>query len=58
MNLCELKPDITVEQVLTSVGKAFLGQEHHLANGFTLVNPSDEWFPGECVFSANCTLQE
>lgn len=46
MNLSELQPNINVEQVLTSVGKAFLGQDHHLANGFTLVNPSDEWFPG------------
>ena len=46
MNLSEVKQDITVEQVLTSVGRSFLGHQHQLANGFTLVNPTDEWFPG------------
>lgn len=46
MNLSEMKPGITVEQVLTSVGRAFLGHDQALANGFTLVNPTDEWFPG------------
>lgn len=46
MNLSEMKTDISVEKVLTSVGRAFLGHQQQLANGFTLVNPTDDWFPG------------
>ncbi|KAK3870157.1 hypothetical protein Pcinc_024587 [Petrolisthes cinctipes] len=41
--------DMTVEKLLASLGRTYLTeqeQDPRLANGFTLVNPTDDWFPG------------
>ncbi|XP_042232536.1 lipoyltransferase 1, mitochondrial-like [Homarus americanus] len=57
MNLKDANQDITVEQLITSIGRKYLessvvGNEAssqqmiQLSNGYTLINPTDDWFPG------------
>lgn len=56
MNLSELNEDITVDQLLTSIGRTYLQsptgstessqQVYQKSNGYTLINPTDDWFPG------------
>lgn len=41
--------DMTVENLMASLGWMYLRsqeQDPRLANGFTLINPTDDWFPG------------
>ncbi|XP_068207200.1 lipoyl amidotransferase LIPT1, mitochondrial [Palaemon carinicauda] len=57
VNLSELKDDLTVDQLLTSIGRSYLHssndnsslspeQLYQRSNGYTLINPSEDWFPG------------
>lgn len=42
--------DMTVEKLMACLGRTYLTeqeQDPRLANGFTLVNPTDDWFPGK-----------
>ncbi|XP_071534853.1 lipoyl amidotransferase LIPT1, mitochondrial [Panulirus ornatus] len=57
MNLSDAKKDISVEQLIASIGRKYLcnpmegtesssQQTFQQSNGFTLINPTDDWFPG------------
>lgn len=57
MNLNELNEELTVDQLLTSIGRTYLQsrsnaselsakQLYQNSNGYTLINPTDDWFPG------------
>lgn len=57
MNLKDLASEICVEELLKSVGRKYLEmagkgdqqtaiQNYQRSNGFTLINPTDDWFPG------------
>ncbi|XP_063586095.1 lipoyl amidotransferase LIPT1, mitochondrial-like [Penaeus indicus] len=56
MNLKEVTSEITVEELIKSIGQKYLettGKDQLMAkqnfqrsNGYTLVNPTDDWFPG------------
>lgn len=57
INLSELKTDLTVDQLLTSIGRSYLHsandsasltpeQLYQRSNGYALINPSEDWFPG------------
>ncbi|XP_076045448.1 lipoyl amidotransferase LIPT1, mitochondrial-like isoform X2 [Oratosquilla oratoria] len=49
-NLKALNEDLSVEKLLESVGKKYLEmgvmERSQCSLGFTLINPSDDWFPG------------
>ncbi|KAB7503476.1 Lipoyltransferase 1, mitochondrial [Armadillidium nasatum] len=56
-NLQDFAPDMTVEKLLESVGRNFLNyktteEDDHesktdvRSDGFTLINPTEDWFPG------------
>ncbi|KAK7073743.1 hypothetical protein SK128_026798, partial [Halocaridina rubra] len=58
MNLSELNDEISVDQLLNSIGRTYLEtpsddsdaspqQLYQKSNGYTLINPTDDWFPGE-----------
>lgn len=57
MNLNEVTSEITVEELIKSIGQKYLEttgkdgklmakQNYQRSNGYTLVNPTDDWFPG------------
>jgi len=53
MNLRDVSENISVESLLGSVGRKYLALptaesrlSRGISNGFTLINPSDDWFPG------------
>ena len=61
VNLSELNDELTVEQLLTSIGRTYLQSPadsqgvtsqvaYQRSNGYTLINPSDDWFPGMIPF--------
>lgn len=73
INLGDLNADITVDQLLTSIGHNYLEspvdascgtpqEAYQRSNGFTLINPSEDWFPGlaefEGQFSSNSWLHD
>jgi len=46
-NLAELNGHVCVEKLIGAVGRQFLaGAQHGCSNGYTLVNPTEDWFPG------------
>lgn len=58
LNLCEENPDLTVSGLMTSIGWEYLrthplelidnGMEYaNQQNGFQLINPTENWFPGK-----------
>lgn len=60
MNLSDANKNISVEQLIASIGSKYLctpiegpesssQQTFQQSNGFTLVNPTDDWFPGKFV---------
>lgn len=57
MNLHDANEDISVQQLISSIGRKYLEsstkgidassqQMYQLSNGYTLINPTDDWFPG------------
>lgn len=57
MNLSDANEDISVEKLIASIGRRYLEfpseksdsssqQIVQLSNGYTLINPTDDWFPG------------
>ena len=47
-NLAEGAPSVSMDKVVAAVGQAYLRQAGKQASrGFQMVNPTDEWFPGE-----------
>lgn len=68
INLCDLNEDITVDQLLTSIGRTYLQsptdssesssqQLYQRSNGYTLINPSEDWFPGLGELQAELSSQ-
>ena len=47
-NLADGAPSVSMDKVVAAVGQMYLRQAGKQASrGFQMVNPTDEWFPGE-----------
>lgn len=64
MNLNEVTSEITVEELIKSIGQKYLEttgkdgklmakQNYQRSNGYTLVNPTDDWFPGKTFYAGS-----
>lgn len=56
MNLCEENSNINVESLMSAIGWEYLrtnaltlGDKQHVSEqeGFQLINPTEQWFPGK-----------